>query len=62
VVYALIRLQLGKLIWQYTLGVIPIDVPVRRLVVCQFEAKHLDSLLDHTIAALASAEEQLLGL
>lgn len=57
VVYALVRLQLGKLIWEHTLGIVPINIPVSSLIISELIAKHLDRFLNNTVSALTRAEQ-----
>ena len=62
VVYSLVQLQLRKLIGQHALGVVPVYVPVGRLVVGQLVAQLFHGLFNHVVATFGSAKQKVLGL
>jgi hypothetical protein len=52
VVDSLIQLKLSKLIRQYSLSVVPIDVPIGSFIVSKLVAKRLNCLLNDVVSAL----------
>ena len=60
-IYSLVILKLGELIWQHALSVVPIYVPVGGLIISQLKSQLLHSLFDDSIATLGGTEEKLLG-